>query len=104
MSIITIVGAGDLYVIVFGVRNHKAGILLGRGLSFEDAMRELRGVILESVMIATRTARAVRKLIMLGKEKASEFPLLLHIDDVINNGAPVNIPWNDFESDYLLTP
>lgn len=94
-----IYGAGDLYVTVFGGRTRKIGTLLGRGLSFEEAMQELNGVTLESIVIATRTARAVRRLISLGRAKASDFPLLLHVDDIINRGKPVNIPWSAFETE-----
>lgn len=88
-------GAGDLYVTVYGGRTRLIGTLLGRGMSFADAMEELKGVTLESIVIATRTARAVRTLIAAGKASASDYPLLLHIDDIINHGAEVNIPWSD---------
>lgn len=91
-------GAGDLYVTVFGGRTRKIGTLLGRGLSFEQAMRELDGVTLESIVIATRTARAVKRLIERGIAKAEEFPLLLHIDGIINHGSAVDIPWSAFET------
>ncbi len=95
-----VLGAGDLYVTVFGGRTRKIGTLLGRGLSFEEAMNELSGVTLESIVIATRTARAVRRLIKLGKATKAEFPLLMHIDDIINGGKPVDIPWNSFETEW----
>ena len=55
-------GGGDLYVTVFGGRTRKIGTLLGRGLSFEEAMEELKGETLESIVISTRTARAFRRL------------------------------------------
>ena len=86
-------GGGDLYVTVFGGRTRKIGTLLGRGMSFEDAMKELEGVTLESIVIATRTARAVRKLAEQGKVSVDEFPLLMHVDELINHGAAVQIPW-----------
>ena len=89
-------GAGDLYVTVFGGRTRKIGTLLGRGMSFDDAMETLAGVTLESVVIATRTARAVRARISAGKANASDFPLLLHVDEIISEGAEVNIPWEAF--------
>ena len=89
-------GAGDLYVTVFGGRTRKIGTLLGRGLSFDDAMEELQGVTLESIVIATRTARAVRKLAERGIVSLDEFPLLMHVDSIINESAEVNIPWEDF--------
>ncbi len=97
-----IYGAGDLYVTVFGGRTRKIGILLGRGLSFEDAMKELSGITLESIVIATRTARAVRKLIAKGVARSEDFPLLLHIDDIINNHASVHIPWSAFEGETTI--
>jgi glycerol-3-phosphate dehydrogenase (NAD(P)+) len=92
-------GAGDLYVTVFGGRTRRIGTLLGRGLSFEEAMAELKGVTLESVVIARRTAEAVRALIARGKARPEDYPLLLHIDGIISRGAEVNIPWESFETE-----
>jgi glycerol-3-phosphate dehydrogenase (NAD(P)+) len=89
-------GAGDLYVTIFGGRTRLIGTLLGRGISFENAMKELEGVTLESVVITQRTAAAIRKKIAANTAKAEDFPLLLHIDDIISNGVPVNIPWKKF--------
>lgn len=97
-----VLGAGDLYVTVFGGRTRFIGTLLGRGLSFDEAMAQLKGVTLESVVIATRTARAVRRLIAAGKAGAADFPLLLHIDDIISSGAPVEIPWAAFETETVV--
>lgn len=95
-------GAGDLYVTVFGGRTRKIGILLGRGLSFDEAMEELSGVTLESIVIAKRTAAAMRVLIERGIAKPEDFPLLLHIDDIICNSAEVDIPWNAFETETVI--
>jgi glycerol-3-phosphate dehydrogenase (NAD(P)+) len=89
-------GAGDLYVTVFGGRTRKIGTLLGRGLTFDQAMEELKGVTLESIVIATRTARAVRKLAARGVVSLDDYPLLMHVDEIINQGAEVNIPWEKF--------
>ena len=77
-------GAGDLYVTIFGGRTRKIGTLLGRGLSFNEAMAELQGVTLESIVISTRTARAVRKLAERGIVSLEDFPLLMHVDAIIN--------------------
>ncbi len=95
-------GIGDLYVTVFGGRTRKIGTLLGRGLSFKKAMDELKGVTLESIVIATRTARAVKKLAERNKIDLEDFPLLMHIDAVINEGAEVNIPWEKFTWEDFL--
>jgi len=95
-----IYGAGDLYVTVFGGRTRKIGTLLGRGLSFDDAMRQLDGVTLESIVIVTRTANTVRKLIDAGKARREDYPLLFHVDEIINRNVPVNIPWEKFEIEH----
>ena len=94
-------GAGDLYVTVFGGRTRLIGTLLGEGLSFEKAMEKLSGVTLESIVIATRTARAVRRLIARGAVREEDFPLLLHVDEIINRGASVEIPWKAFETESV---
>lgn len=90
-------GAGDLYVTVFGGRTRLIGTLLGRGYTMEQAQKELKGVTLESLVIATRAARAMRRLVERGAVKAKDYPLLMHIDRIINFQEPVNIPWSAFE-------
>lgn len=90
-------GIGDLYVTVYGGRTRKIGTLLGRGLTFDEAMAELQGVTLESIVIATRSARAVQKKIAAGELDAKDFPLLQHIYEIIVEKKPVNVPWNKFE-------
>lgn len=55
-------------------------------MDFREAMEELSGVSLESIVIATRTAEAVRVLIEKGKVRKEDFPLLLHVDELINQG------------------
>ena len=75
----------------------RARMVLG-----DAAMEKLSGVTLESIVISTRTARAVRRLIARGAAKAEDFPLLLHIDELINNGAEVNIPWSAFETETIV--
>lgn len=94
--------AGDLYVTVFGGRTRRIGILLGKGLSYAEAMEELAGVTLESIVIATRTARAVRALMERGLVREGEYPLLLHVDALINGGAKLDIPWKAFERETLV--
>lgn len=90
------VGVGDLYVTVYGGRTRKIGILLGRGLSIDEAKAELAGVTLESLVVSERVARAVKKQIHNGSLRKEDFPLLLHIDEILSDHAPVNIPWDAF--------
>lgn len=88
--------AGDLYVTIYGGRTRKLGTLLGRGLPFARAMEELAGTTLESVAITTTVARVLRRRAANGRARLSDFPLLIHIDGLINHGAKVAIPWDSF--------
>ena len=90
------VGAGDLYVTVYGGRTRLIGILLGRGMDIDSAKAELSGVTLESLVVAARVAKVIRQNIAEGKLDAADFPLLLHIDEIITEKKHVNIPWDKF--------
>ena len=90
------VGAGDLYVTVYGGRTRLVGILLGRGMNIDEARAELKGVTLESLVVAVRVARAVKALCAAGKLNAADFPLLMHIDEILAYKKSVNIPWEKF--------
>ena len=87
-------GAGDLFVTIFGGRTRRLGYLLGMGKSYAEAKDELKGITLESVVIITRAARALRVLAQQKRVDLQDFALLLHLDEIINQGAPVNIPWD----------
>ncbi len=90
--------AGDLYVTIFGGRTRLLGTLLGEGKSFPEAMEQLSGITLESVAISTRVAEAVRQLEKRGELRSEDFPLLMHVDDIISHGAKLAIPWERFET------
>ena len=91
-----VLGAGDLYVTVYGGRTRLVGILLGRGLTITEAKEELAGVTLESLVVAERVAKAVRVKAEHGLLNIEEFPLLMHIDEIITQSKPVDIPWEKF--------
>ncbi len=93
--------AGDLYVTVFGGRTRKIGTLLGSGYSFDDAVGQLKGVTLESIVIAQRTADAISALALKGKVKREDFPLLMHIDNIMKGTPAGDIPWDAFETETL---
>jgi len=94
------VGAGDLYVTVYGGRTRLVGILLGRGLNIDEAKAELNGVTLESLVVAVRVARAVKVCAKNGILNSKDFPLLMHVDSIITDRKEVNIPWEDFTFSY----
>ena len=90
------VGHGDLYVTVYGGRTRLVGILLGRGLNIDEAKAELAGVTLESLVVAERVARAIKVAAGKGILDKKDFPLLLHIDEILTEKKAVNIPWEAF--------
>ena len=91
-----VVGLGDLYVTIYGGRTRLIGILLGRGMGIKEALEELQGVTLESLVVAKRVAKALRIKAARGQVDLSEFPLLAHIDEIITDGKEVAIPWEKF--------
>lgn len=90
------IGVGDLYVTVYGGRTRLIGILLGRGMDIDSAKQELNGITLESLVVAERVAKVIRKNIREGKLDGKDYPLLLHIDEIISQKQPVDIPWECF--------
>ena len=90
------VGAGDLYVTVYGGRTRLVGILLGRGLNIDEAKAELNGVTLESLVVAERVARAVKVCAGKGVLNIADFPLLMHVDEILTEKKAVDIPWENF--------
>ena len=95
------VGIGDMYVTVYGGRTRIIGTLLGKGLDIDEARAQLQGVTLESLVVAERVARALRVRAARGEVNLADFPLLMHIDDIITKKAPVSIPWDRFTFEAL---
>ena len=94
-------GAGNK-ALAFGKSRAKLNPDLKNKVNFNDvagadeAKEELKGITLESVVIITRAARALRTLAQQKRVDLQDFSLLLHLDEIINQGAPVNIPWERF--------
>ena len=85
--------AGDLYVTVYAGRSRRLGVLLGKGYDIDDAMKELNGVTLESAAVDATVAQALMKLEAAGRADTKEFPLLMHINELLTEHKPLNIPW-----------
>ena len=94
------VGLGDLYVTVFGGRNRKLGALLGQGYTYSESMEKLTGITMEGVVISRRTAKAVEQLATLGKLDINDFPLLRHINELLQDETTIDVPWREFETEY----
>jgi glycerol-3-phosphate dehydrogenase (NAD(P)+) len=94
----------DLYVTVFGGRTVKLGKLVRRGTPFHEAQERMAGIIVESVKIITRVSRKLCKMTDRDKVRLADFPLLLHLDRIINQNEPVNFPWHQiFSSEYAAS-
>ena len=89
-------GAGDLYVTVFGGRTRRLGTLLGRGMSYPQVKEVLSGVTLEAVASITRVAEFLRRAAKAGKADLKQFPLMMHMDSILNAGSPVKLDWEAF--------
>lgn len=96
----TVIGIGDLYVTVYGGRTRKIGILLGEGKTYQEAMDILAGVTLESLVVARRVAKAIYRKAELGMVDLREFPLMIHVNDVLDNGKDAQLPWESFTFDH----
>lgn len=90
------VGAGDLYVTVYGGRTRQIGILLGQGDSLEEATEKLQGVTLESLVVAVRVARAIKIRAAKGEVNLADFPLLLDVDRILTEKLPAVLSWDRF--------
>ena len=93
------IGIGDLYVTVYGGRTRKIGILLGEGKSYEEAMRILDGVTLESLVVSRRVAKALFIKAAAGKADLKDFPMLVHAAEVLDKGKDAALPWDSFTFD-----
>lgn len=88
--------ASDLYVTVFGGRTRKIGTMLGAGLPAKEAKDTLKDLTLESLVIAERTALWLKKMTDKGVVETGDFPLLMHIYDILIGECAVNLPWKAF--------
>lgn len=86
-------GAGDLFVTIFGGRTRRLGSLLGRGIPFPEAREMLHNVTLEAVAIIRCVSRALRLRAERGEVRLSDFPLLFHMEAVLEGGAPPEPPY-----------
>ena len=53
---------------------------------------------MDDCLIANREATTLSKLAQRGVVELADFPLLMHVDSIINEGKAVDIPWNAFTS------
>lgn len=95
-GLLALTGPGDLFVTVFGGRNSGLGKLLGQGHGFDEAVDKMNHVTLEGVNIMLTVVEALQKLEDRQILSTTDFPLLMHLYEVVHDGKAVNIPWETF--------
>lgn len=100
-------GLADLFVTVEGGRTRAFGILLGEGLTREQAQNRLKGVTLESISAVKSLYEGISVLAARGyvspngKVDMAEFPLITHLYQVLFEGKDADLPWEKFAFDNL---
>ena len=95
------IGIGDLYVTVYGGRTRKIGILLGEGKTYDEAMDILAGVTLESLVVARRVAKAIYRKAELGQVELKDFPMLVHVENILEKNGDAQHPWEAYTFENL---
>ena len=96
------IGLGDLYVTIFSGRTRRCGVLMGKGLDYDQVTEALAGITLESLVITRVMGNAIRRKAELGMLDLKDFPLMMHIVDILDNGkADADLPWEAFTFEHL---
>ena len=96
------IGLGDLYVTIFSGRTRRCGVLMGQGLNYDEVTEALAGITLESLVITRVMGNAIRRKAELGLVDLKDFPLLMHIVDILDKGkADADLPWEAFTFEHL---
>jgi glycerol-3-phosphate dehydrogenase (NAD(P)+) len=94
-------GVGDQYVTCANGRTIRMGRLLGKGLTYPEALREMAGETLEGIYVVQQIARALPVWEKIGALGPEELPLLRLLARVVVDGAPMQIP---FDSLFAAPP
>ncbi|HHT41001.1 MAG TPA: glycerol-3-phosphate dehydrogenase [Actinomyces sp.] len=90
-------GVGDMFVTSMGGRNVRAGTYVGQGIPFSEVRNDLmKGVTLEGVRAISVIGGALKPLTERGIIKEEDFPLCRYLYEIIEEDAPLNMPWHKF--------
>jgi glycerol-3-phosphate dehydrogenase (NAD(P)+) len=87
-------GVGDQYVTSAGGRTVRMGQLLGKGLTYPEACREMAGETLEGAYVVQQLGRALPLWEARGVLGREELPLTRMLIRVITENAPVELPFS----------
>jgi glycerol-3-phosphate dehydrogenase (NAD(P)+) len=89
-------GVGDEYVTCVGGRTIRLGRLLGKGLTYTQAVVEMAGETLEGAYVVRQLAAALPIWEAQGRIGPEELPLLRMLCRIITEDAPMEIPFDRF--------
>jgi glycerol-3-phosphate dehydrogenase (NAD(P)+) len=96
-SVLTLPGAGDLYVTCQGGRNSRMGRLLGMGMPYAEARaKHMPNDSVEGAMLCEQIGPTVRAMTQRGALNPARIPLMLRMVDIVLDGAPAEVPWREF--------
>ena len=98
-SVLTLSGAGDLYVTCLGGRNSQMGHWLGLGMTYAEAKAEhMPRITVEGAELILAIGPTIETIIDRGELAAEALPLLRTIIAILCHEAPARIPWDEFFS------
>lgn len=92
-------GVGDQYVTCVGGRTVRLGRLLGKGLTYGEALQEMAGETLESAYVIGQIARVLPHMEQRGLIGPDELPLMRMLCRVISQGERAAVPFEKLFSD-----
>jgi glycerol-3-phosphate dehydrogenase (NAD(P)+) len=95
-------GAGDEYVTSAGGRTVRMGRLLGKGLTYSQAVVEMAGETLEGAWVVDQVFKLLPEWEGRGLIGPRDLPLMRLLGRIITQEAPPEIPFDDFLGDYWL--
>jgi glycerol-3-phosphate dehydrogenase (NAD(P)+) len=95
-------GAGDEYVTCAGGRTVRMGRLLGKGLTYSQAVIEMAGETLEGAWVVGEVSRVLPDWEARGLIRPRDLPLIRLLGRVITQEAPLEIPFDDLLGNHWL--
>ena len=94
-NVIDLPGVGDQYVTCVGGRTIRMGRLLGKGLTYSQAQREMAGETLEGIYIVQQLAESLPLWDAQGLLGRHELPLIRLLVRLVTAEAQLEIPFDD---------
>lgn len=95
-TVYSLPGAGDLYVTAQGGRNQRMGRMLGKGMSFSDAVEEMPGETIEGVDAIVAIMPAIEAQIAAKQIDPDAIPLLRAMHRIVTRNSAVDIDFKRF--------